>query len=65
MPAQATQARQARHEIVCDTLKRNSIQRVTYVPDNVLKPLIKAVRERNRNWIPAYAGMSGSRERSI
>ena len=41
MSGQATQARQAWHEIVCDTLKRNSIQLVTYVPDNVLKPLIK------------------------
>jgi sulfopyruvate decarboxylase alpha subunit len=45
MSGQETQARQAWHEIVCDTLKRNSIQLVTYVPDNVLKPLIKAVHE--------------------
>jgi hypothetical protein len=45
MPGQETQARQAWHEIVCDTLKHNSIQLVTYVPDNVLKPLIKAVHE--------------------
>jgi hypothetical protein len=52
MPAQATQAGQARHEIVCATLKRNSIQRVTHVPGNVFKPPIKAVHERNRNWIP-------------
>jgi hypothetical protein len=45
MPAQEAQASQAWHEIVCDTLKRNSIQLATYVPDNVLKPLIKAVHE--------------------
>jgi sulfopyruvate decarboxylase TPP-binding subunit len=31
------------HEIVCDTLKRNSVRLVTYVPDNVLKPLINAL----------------------
>jgi hypothetical protein len=29
MSGQETQARQAWHEIVCDTLKRNSIQLVT------------------------------------
>jgi sulfopyruvate decarboxylase alpha subunit len=34
---------QAWHEIVCDTLKRNSVPLVVYVPDNVLKPLINAV----------------------
>ena len=33
------------HTIVCDTLKRNSVPLVVYVPDNVLKPLIKAVHE--------------------
>lgn len=33
------------HEIVRDTLKANSVKLVTYVPDNVLKPLIKAVHE--------------------
>ena len=33
------------HEIVCDTLKANSVRLVTYVPDNVLKPLIKAAHE--------------------
>ena len=37
------EAGQAWHEIVCDTLKRNSVRLVIYVPDNVLKPLIKAV----------------------
>ncbi len=31
------------HEIVCDTLKRNEVPLVVYVPDNVLRPLIKAV----------------------
>jgi sulfopyruvate decarboxylase alpha subunit len=33
------------HEIVRDTLKANSVKLVTYVPDNVLKPLITAVHE--------------------
>jgi len=33
MPGQEAQARQAWHEIVCDTLKRNSVLLVTYVPD--------------------------------
>jgi hypothetical protein len=45
MSGQETWARQAWQEIVCDTLKRNSIQLVTYVTDDVLKPLIKAVHE--------------------
>jgi sulfopyruvate decarboxylase alpha subunit len=31
------------HEIVRETLKRNSVKLVTYVPDNVLKPLINAL----------------------
>ena len=31
------------HEVVVDTLKRNSVKLVPYVPDNVLKPLIKAL----------------------
>jgi sulfopyruvate decarboxylase alpha subunit len=31
------------HEIVRDTLKANNVRLVTYVPDNVLKPLINAV----------------------
>src|SRR5919204_58406 len=31
------------HEIVRDTLKANQVQLVTYVPDNVLKPLIAAL----------------------
>jgi sulfopyruvate decarboxylase alpha subunit len=34
---------QAWHEIVCDTLKANSVPLVVYVPDNVLRPLINAV----------------------
>ncbi len=42
MSAQDTRAW---HEITRDTLKANSIKLVTYVPDNVLKPLIKAVHE--------------------
>lgn len=31
------------HEIVRDTLKRNDVRLVTYVPDNVLKPLIGTI----------------------
>jgi len=31
------------HEIVRDTLKANNVRLVTYVPDNVLKPLITGV----------------------
>jgi len=30
-------------EIVCETFKRNAVRLVTYVPDNVLKPLIANV----------------------
>lgn len=35
------------HEIVRDTLKRHEVRLVTYVPDNVLKPLIDAVHADN------------------
>jgi sulfopyruvate decarboxylase alpha subunit len=31
------------YEIVRDTLKRNDVRLITYVPDNVLKPLIEAL----------------------
>ena len=31
------------HEIVRDVLKRHDVRLVTYVPDNVLRPLIDAV----------------------
>ena len=31
------------HEIVRDVLKRHKVELVTYVPDNVLRPLIDAV----------------------
>jgi sulfopyruvate decarboxylase alpha subunit len=31
------------HEIVLDTLKRNEVRLVTYVPDRVLTPLIKGI----------------------
>ena len=40
---QEAEAGQAWHEIVRDTLKANSVRLVTYVPDNVLKPLINAL----------------------
>jgi sulfopyruvate decarboxylase alpha subunit len=61
------------HEIVCDTLKRNDVPLVVYVPDNVLKPLIKAVhadsyftafaatREEEAVGIVAGACMAGKR----
>jgi sulfopyruvate decarboxylase alpha subunit len=41
----SAQDSRAWHEIARDTLKANQIKLVTYVPDNVLKPLIKAVHE--------------------
>jgi sulfopyruvate decarboxylase alpha subunit len=40
--AEATEQR-AWHEIVVDVLKRHNVTLVTYVPDNVLRPLIDAV----------------------
>ena len=33
------------HEIVVDVLKRHEVRLVTYVPDNVLRPLIDAAHE--------------------
>jgi sulfopyruvate decarboxylase alpha subunit len=45
MTGQGTDGGPGWHEIVRDTLKANSVKLVTYVPDNVLKPLIKAVHE--------------------
>ena len=43
MSGQGTDGGPAWHEIVRDTLKANSVKLVTYVPDNVLKPLINAL----------------------
>ncbi len=37
-------AERAWHEIVRDVFKANQVKLVTYVPDNVLRPLIDAVR---------------------
>lgn len=37
MSAQEAQASRAWHEIVCETLKRNSIQLVAYVPDMCIR----------------------------
>jgi sulfopyruvate decarboxylase alpha subunit len=37
-------AERAWHEIVRDVFKQNQMKLVTYVPDNVLRPLIDAVR---------------------
>ena len=42
---EAASENRAWHEIVQATLKANDVRLVTYVPDNVLKPLIKAVHE--------------------
>jgi sulfopyruvate decarboxylase alpha subunit len=44
-PAQANERQW--HDIVRDTLKAHDVRLVTYVPDNVLKPLIAAVHEDN------------------
>jgi sulfopyruvate decarboxylase alpha subunit len=41
--AETQSATRAWHEIVRDTLKANDVRLVTYVPDNVLKPLIASV----------------------
>ncbi len=40
-----TEGGRAWHEIVRAALKQNEVRLVTYVPDNVLKPLIKGVHE--------------------
>ena len=42
MPADQPASR-AWHEIVRDTLKAHDVRLVTYVPDNVLRPLIEAI----------------------
>ena len=61
------------HEIVRDVLKQHSVSLVTYVPDNVLRPLIEAVhadsfftafactREEEALGINAGAWMAGTR----
>ena len=64
------------HEIVRDVLKRHQVKLVTYVPDNVLRPLIEGVhadpylhrvlraRARRRRWAsspaPGWAGCAAS-----
>ncbi|HSU04432.1 MAG TPA: thiamine pyrophosphate-binding protein [Acetobacteraceae bacterium] len=70
MQAEATRAW---HEIVVDVLKRHEVRLVTYVPDNVLRPLIDAVhadpfftafattREEEALGIVAGAWMGGKR----
>jgi sulfopyruvate decarboxylase alpha subunit len=70
--AEATDSR-AWHEIVVDVLKRHEVRLVTYVPDNVLRPLIEAVhadpfftafgctREEEALGITAGAWMGGMR----
>ena len=42
MPAEAAASRKW-HEIVRDVLKAENVRLVTYVPDNVLRPLIEAI----------------------
>lgn len=61
------------HEIVRDVLKRHNVSLVTYVPDNVLRPLIEAIhadpffttfactREEEALGINAGAWMGGTR----
>jgi len=70
--ADATEER-AWHEIVVHVLKRHNVNLVTYVPDNVLRPLIEAVladpfftafgctREEEALGINAGAWMGGTR----
>ena len=41
--AETASAARAWHDVVRDTLKANEVRLVTYVPDNVLKPLIAGV----------------------
>ncbi len=65
--------RRAWHEIVQDVLKRHNVSLVTYVPDNVLRPLIEGVhadpfftafactREEEALGINAGAWMGGTR----
>ncbi|MBI1777986.1 MAG: decarboxylase [Proteobacteria bacterium] len=65
--------KQSWHEIVHETLKQNDVRLVTYVPDNVLKPLIArahkdpffttfvATREEEALGIVAGAWMAGMR----
>ena len=63
------------HEIVRDVLKRHDVSLVTYVPDNVLRPLIEAIhadpfftpspaRGRKRRWgsmpAPGWAASGAS-----
>src|ERR1700761_8043627 len=66
-------AEQAWHEITRDVLKRHNVSLVTYVPDNVLRPLIEAIhadpfftafsctREEEAVGITAGAWMGGTR----
>src|SRR3954454_15182436 len=70
--AEATDTR-AWHEIVQDVLKRHNVSLVTYVPDNVLRPLIEGIeaddyftafactREEEALGIVAGAWMGGTR----
>jgi sulfopyruvate decarboxylase alpha subunit len=70
--AEATDGR-GWHEIVRDVLKRQDVKLVTYVPDNVLRPLIEAIhadpfftafactREEEALGINAGAWMGGTR----
>ncbi len=43
MTAAEARPAQAWHEIVRDVLKDNDVRLVTYVPDNVLRPLIQGI----------------------
>ena len=43
MPLDAAGPDRAWHEIVRDVLKQHNVRLVTYVPDNVLRPLIELI----------------------
>jgi sulfopyruvate decarboxylase alpha subunit len=57
MAVQESEAGIGWHQIAVETLKRNSVDLVVYVPDNVLKPLIKAIHEDSY-----FAAFSATRE---
>ncbi len=55
--AEPSRGKASWHEIVHETLKQNDVRLVTYVPDNVLKPLIASVHQD-----PFFTAFSTTRE---
>ena len=45
MDTAGLEGQRAWHEIIRDTLKQNDVRLATYVPDNVLSPLIRALHD--------------------